>query len=137
MNARIQSDLKAVVYLRVATREQTGNNTIAIQRATCLAKAAQMGVQVVDEFADIDVSGKALERPALRKLLNRLKHGDIAYVIAKDDARLTRSLVGWFQVVIRLNECGARFVTTAARDMGRSYWICGRGQKTTTRGGQS
>ena len=83
---------RAAIYLRVSTAAQAKRNrepegdSIPAQREACLAKAAELGAEVVGE------SAKTADRLQLKALLERLKaERDLDYVIVHKVDRLARN----------------------------------------------
>jgi len=75
----------------VSTDEQAREGaSLDVQRERVRAYAAAKGLRLVEVLADEGVSGKDLRRPALRDLLERCEHGEIAHVIVWKLDRLTR-----------------------------------------------
>ncbi len=79
---------RAVVYLRVSTKEQArrdGNPegySLPTQRQTCQAKAEALGAVVVEEYLDKDTGTRTDKRPAMQALLHRVRtERDVDYVI--------------------------------------------------------
>jgi DNA invertase Pin-like site-specific DNA recombinase len=100
---------RAVIYLRVADRQQRGTGAaVATQRQACLQRAAELGMTWVHEYVDYD-SGSLLERSGLQAMLGNLKaRGDIEYVIAYDHARIARDAHIYIQIVWAIEEAGTR-----------------------------
>ena len=89
---------RAASYLRVSTAAQARRNrepegySIPAQREACARKAAELGLQVVEEYVDRGESAKTTDRPALRALLERVKRErDLDYVIVHKVDRLARN----------------------------------------------
>ena len=76
---------RAVIYLRVSTKEQAERGgeaegfSIPAQREACLRKAASIGAVVVDEFADRGESAKTAARPALQEMLKYIKQEGVQF----------------------------------------------------------
>ena len=72
---------RAVLYLRVSTSAQADKDrdpegySIPAQREACRLRAAQLEVDVVDEYVDRGESAKSADRPALKLMLRRLLIG--------------------------------------------------------------
>ncbi|MCU4757437.1 recombinase family protein [Bacillus cereus] len=81
--------IKAAIYIRVSTQEQVENYSIEVQRERIRAFCTAKNWDVYDEYIDGGYSGSNLERPAMKKLLNDLKHIDVVVVYKLD--RLSRS----------------------------------------------
>lgn len=78
--------------------------SIPAQRESCLRKAAQMGVEVVEEYIEPGKSGTSMEkRPAFQTMLERLRsQRDIDYVIVYKLLRMNRNRVDDAKVLMRL-----------------------------------
>lgn len=92
---------RAVLYLRVSSMGQVntdydpGGLSIPAQRESCLRKAAQMGVEVIDEYVEPGRSATSMDkRPAFQAMLLRLKEArDVDYVIVHKLSRMNRNRV--------------------------------------------
>ena len=111
-----------LVYLRVSSRRQMDTAvdidpdglSIATQREACLAKAADLGGDVVHEpFVEPGVSAKTVdERPVFRELLSYIReHPGIKYVITYNRARAFRNHFDAAIVQVQLQKLGVRLVT--------------------------
>ncbi len=96
-SVRANDAVDAVIYARVSTREQarTGGGeegySIPYQRKASLAKASDMGVNVIDEYIDAGKSAKTADRPELQRLLKDIRKHHIRYVIVHKIDRLCRN----------------------------------------------
>ncbi|WP_088815490.1 MULTISPECIES: recombinase family protein [Listeria] len=81
--------MKAAIYIRVSTQEQTENYSISAQteklKALCLSK----GWDIYDIFIDGGFTGSNINRPALQDMLSKLDKIDAVVVYRLD--RLSRS----------------------------------------------
>jgi site-specific DNA recombinase len=108
---------QAVVYLRVSSASQADKDfdaegfSIPAQREACQRQADQLGAQVVDEYIDRGESAKTANRPALRAMLDRLKVGDIDYVIVHKVDRLARNRADDVEIVMAIRKAGAQLVS--------------------------
>lgn len=73
---RPERDQRAVLYLRVSTQSQVTTDydpegiSIPAQRSACHRKAAQLGLEVVDEYVEPGRSGTSMKsRPAFQEML--------------------------------------------------------------------
>ncbi len=106
--------MKAVIYLRVSTDEQAESGLgLESQRATCEAKARDLGAQDISVFADEGFGGSTpvAERPGLTEALETLREGDV-FIVAKRD-RIARDymLAGWVDLAVA--RARARLVSVA------------------------
>lgn len=110
---------RAVIYLRVSTSEQAEKNgqdegySIPAQREACRRKAAQMEVEVVQEYADQGESARSADRPQLLELLERVDGGGIDYVIVHKIDRLARNRLDDVTITMRIREAGAQLVSVS------------------------
>jgi DNA invertase Pin-like site-specific DNA recombinase len=99
-----------LAYLRVSTEEQaeTGHG-LSAQEIKLRAAFAQRGWEF-HSYRDEGLSGKSLERPALRAALERIASGDAnGLVVAKLD-RLSRSMVDFGMLLEFFNAANAALI---------------------------
>jgi site-specific DNA recombinase len=108
---------RAVIYLRVSTKEQaerggeTEGFSIPAQREACIRKAASIGAVVVDEFADRGESAKTAARPALQEMLKFIKDEAVQYVIVHKIDRLARNRADDVAITLAIKTAGATLVS--------------------------
>jgi site-specific DNA recombinase len=108
---------RAVVYLRVSTKEQAERGggaegfSIPAQREACLRKAASLGADVVEEFIDAGESAKTARRPELQRLLTYLLDGAVQFVIVHKVDRLARNRVDDVEINVAIRKTGATLVS--------------------------
>lgn len=101
---------RAVLYLRVSTVSQVRTDydpegiSIPAQREACLRKAAQMGVEVVEEYVEPGKTATSMDkRPAFQAMLQRLRsERDIDYVLVYKLSRMNRNRVDDAKVLMLL-----------------------------------
>jgi DNA invertase Pin-like site-specific DNA recombinase len=109
--------MNAVIYLRVSTREQAERDadpegySIPAQREACRRKAAMLGANVVEEYVDLGESAKTADRPALQRMLERLKAHDIDYVIVHKIDRLARNRTDDVTIGLALRAAGVKLAS--------------------------
>jgi site-specific DNA recombinase len=110
----------ALIYLRVSTAEQThgaGSTegySIPAQRQACARKAAELGAEVVAEFADRGASARSADRPQLQAMLSHLaQQGGIDYVIVHKIDRLARNRADDVQIQLGIERAGAQLVSVS------------------------
>lgn len=98
--------LPAVAYYRVSTAKQ-GQSGLGLeaQRAAVMAHAKAQGLELVDEFTEIETGTRKRARPQLAAALERTRRTGGVLLIAKLD-RLARNVA----FVASLMESGVRFV---------------------------
>ncbi len=108
---------RAVVYLRVSTKEQAerGGNaegfSIPAQREACYRKAASIGAEVIEEFIDAGESAKTAHRPELQRMLAYLRDQPTTYVICHKIDRLARNRVDDVEINVAIRAAGATLVS--------------------------
>jgi len=81
----------AIGYVRVSREEQVRDGvSIDAQRARIAAYAVAKGLQLSAVYADEGISGKELDRPGLRQLLDLCARDQVGHVIVWQLDRLTR-----------------------------------------------
>ena len=81
----------ALGYARVSTDEQAREGvSLDAQRSRIRAYCEAKELELVDMLTDDGVSGKTLERPALRELVARCERGEVRNVVVVKLDRLTR-----------------------------------------------
>ncbi len=81
----------AIGYARVSTDEQAREGvSLEVQVTRIRAYAQAKELELVDVLTDEGISGKTLERPALRELLQRCERGEVGHVVVVKLDRLTR-----------------------------------------------
>jgi site-specific DNA recombinase len=109
--------MNAVIYLRVSTKDQAERDadpegySIPAQREACRRKAAMLGADVVEEYVDLGESAKTADRPALQRMLERLKAHDIDYVIVHKIDRLARSRADDVTIGLALRAAGVKLAS--------------------------
>jgi site-specific DNA recombinase len=111
--------VRAVLYLRVSSTGQVETDydpeglSIPAQRASCLRKAAQMGLDVVEEYIEPGVSGREMtKRIAFQSMLKRIRdERDVDYVLVYKLSRMNRNRVDDALVVADLRALGVTLVS--------------------------
>src|SRR6185369_18051285 len=92
-----QGPARALIYLRVSTKEQasTGGSaegfSIPAQREACRRKAGSLGAVVIDEFIDAGESARSKNRPELQRMLKYIDGESVDFVIVHKVDRLARN----------------------------------------------
>jgi site-specific DNA recombinase len=108
---------RAVIYLRVSTKEQAEMGgeaegfSIPAQRAACTRKADALGALVEEEFVDRGESAKTANRPELLKMLRYLRENRVQYVIVHKVDRLARSRADDVAITMEIQKSGATLVS--------------------------
>lgn len=111
--------VKALVYLRVSTARQATKNgeaegySIPAQREACLRKARELGAEAIEEFVDAGASARSADRAGLQALLDRVRVGDISYVIVHKLDRLARSRIDDAEIATVFHLAGTTLVSAS------------------------
>ena len=113
MAEQIAGSKRAVVYLRVSTPSQVKTDydpegiSIPAQREACQRKAAQLGVEVVEEYVEPGRTATSIfKRVAFQAMMERIEtNRDVDYVIVYKLSRLNRNRIDDALVVLSLRQC--------------------------------
>jgi site-specific DNA recombinase len=110
--------MRAVIYLRVSTKEQVEKDlteegfSIAAQRDACLRHMADHGLELIDEYVDRGESARTADRPELRAMLARIaEDGDIEAVVVHKVDRLARNMEDHVAIRALLRRRGVTLVS--------------------------
>jgi len=96
---------KVAVYVRSATAENFGHNTVDIQLEALRKYAKENNYEVFDEYVDV-ASGITIERPALQKLLNDAEQKHFNIMLIYNMSRLARKISIHSDVNEKLDKLG-------------------------------
>lgn len=106
--------LRAYIYARVSNDDEDGNNASSVaQRAACRAWCAKNGVDVIEEFEELNVSGRKLKRREFDRMIcqataaERPVHMIVVYALS----RFARRLLTQVTAEHKLSEAGVRLVS--------------------------
>jgi DNA invertase Pin-like site-specific DNA recombinase len=108
---------RAVLYLRVSSRGQLtdyGEDGLSIegQREQCATEAAKYGAEVVDEYVERAETAKTDERPALQRMLRRIRgKQDVDYVVLWKVDRFARNRRDDANMLFEIETSGARLIS--------------------------
>ena len=106
--------LRAYVYARVSNDDEDGNNASgAAQRAACRAWCEKNGVDVVEEFEELNVSGRKLKRREFDRMIAQATAADrpVHMIVVYALSRFARRLLTQVTAEHRLSEAGVRLVS--------------------------
>jgi site-specific DNA recombinase len=115
--ATILSQPTAVIYLRVSSEGQMNKAhdpegySIPGQREACQHRAGLLDANVVAEYVEYGVTGRNVRRPALQRMLGELELLRPDYVIVYDISRLARNRLDDANLLLRIEQTGARLVS--------------------------
>ena len=98
---------KAAIYARVSTPDQHVENQLYQLREL----AARRGLEIVQEYTDIGVSGSKARRGGLDALLADAQRRKFSIVLVAAFDRVARSVKHFLTVVDELNDLGIEFVS--------------------------
>ncbi len=107
----------AVIYLRVSSDGQVNKAhdpegySIPGQREACEHRAGLLVANVVAEYVEYGVTGRNVRRPALQRMLGELELLRPDYVIVYDISRLARNRLDDANLLLRIEQSGARLVS--------------------------
>jgi DNA invertase Pin-like site-specific DNA recombinase len=105
--------VKAVMYLRVSTKEQAEEGySIAAQAEACRRFIADKGWELVDEFIDRGESARTSDRPQFQLMLQRLgEESSVRYLVVHKLDRLARNLEDHARVRAMLRKAGVQLIS--------------------------
>lgn len=87
-------DLPVIAYIRVASGDPDDQALgVEHQRADISTAADRLGLTISQEYIDLGVSGRTLDRPALRRLLDDISTRQVGYCVVAGLDRLSRDAV--------------------------------------------
>jgi site-specific DNA recombinase len=113
--------IRAAIYARVSSAQQTETNTIASQIAALEERVQRDGLTLDPElrFLDEGYSGSTLVRPALERLRDATANGAIDRLYVHSPDRLARKYAYQVLLVDEFQRCGVELVFLN-RELGRS-----------------
>lgn len=108
---------RAVIYLRVSTREQAERGgeaegfSIPAQREACRRAAEALGAMAIEVFVDRGESARSARRPELQRMLRYIREHDVQYVVVHKLDRLARNLHDHVTIVAALDEVGVDLIS--------------------------
>lgn len=104
---RPQSDAVGVIYARYSSHNQK-DASIEQQVSECTKYAQEIGLHIVETYADRAISGRTDNRPNFQKMMKDAEHGKFQYVIAWKSNRIGRNMLQAMQNESRLNDLGIK-----------------------------
>lgn len=102
-----QDGTRAALYLRVSTADQKPD----LQYDGLRAYAARAGLDIVQDYCDVAVSGRREGRPQLNALMAAARHHDIDCVLVWKFDRFARSTRHLLMALEEFDHLGVRFVS--------------------------
>lgn len=101
-----QCNKSAAVYVRISRDAEGTEAGVERQEADCRALAERMGLPVVRVFTDNDIGASVKSkkaRPSYRAMLEAVRAGEVAVVLAYSNSRITRRPMDW-EELMKLSE---------------------------------
>jgi len=116
---KTKAKANAVAYLRTSSATNADGDSQIRQRAAIAAFSKTAGFELVDEFADVAVSGAdpIESREGFAHLLDRIEGNGVRIVIIEDASRLARQLVTQELAILALIARGVRVLTANGDDL--------------------
>jgi DNA invertase Pin-like site-specific DNA recombinase len=111
--------LRAVSYVRVSTLDQTRRGdgpdglSVPAQREANRRRAADLGALVAAEFVERGRSGRSMERPELKRMLDYVESHSVDFVIVHKIDRLARNRADDAAITAQIAAAGTRLVSTS------------------------
>jgi site-specific DNA recombinase len=114
--SKSKKHFKVCAYVRVSTEEQAEspegsikNQEERIRQAVRHRMEAGESVELVEVFIDAGLSAKDMKRPALQRMLNKIKLGEINLVMVTELSRLSRNTKDFCEMWEFLEDHGCEF----------------------------
>lgn len=100
-----------IIYDRTNSKAQDGASPSDQRIDRCKAAVSAIGGDLVGVFEDVGVGGsEGAKAPGRDQLMQRIKAGDVDYVVVPDLARLSRSAVTVMQITTEMKASGAELL---------------------------
>jgi len=100
--------MKAAIYIRVSTEDQTVQNQELALREYCQKE----GYEIYQIYKDEGISGSKTSRPALDKMLTDMRNKNFDLIIVWKYDRLGRSTIHLLQILEEMKSKGIRLIAT-------------------------
>src|SRR5581483_9602700 len=108
------STLRAVIYVRASTGEQTSSCDQQVRE--CADKAKQLGLKIAEVFKDDSISGSRHDRPAYQRMLAAAERKEFDTLLLWKQSRLGRDQPEVERAIRRLEFHGLRLITCDGYD---------------------
>ena len=105
-NAKVKTGV-GVIYARYSSHSQK-DASIEQQVAECMQHAQEIGLTIVETYADRAISGKTDRRPAFQRMMKDAEKGYFQYVVAWKSNRIGRNMLQAMVNESKLEEMGVR-----------------------------
>jgi len=107
--------VRAVLYVRVSTEEQTEGYSLDAQIGRCRGYCEDQGWQVVSEYIDAGFSGRSVRRPQFEQMMKDAEAGLFDVLVVHKLDRFSRSLRDTIAYLGQLADHGIGFVSIQER----------------------
>jgi DNA invertase Pin-like site-specific DNA recombinase len=114
LGTSMTQQLRAYIYARVSNDDEDGNNASGLaQRAACRAWCTKNGVDVAEEFEELNVSGRKLRRREFDRMITQATASErpVHMIVVYALSRFARRLLTQVTAEHRLSEAGVRLVS--------------------------
>lgn len=103
---------KAALYIRVSTHWQVDKDSLPVQRKELINYCQYaLGINEYEVFEDAGYSGKNTERPAYKKMLEKIRAGEFSHLLVWKLDRISRNLLDFAAMYDELKQLGVIFVS--------------------------
>ena len=106
--------LRAYIYARVSNDDEDGNNASgAAQRAACRAWCEKQGIEVAEEFEELNVSGRKLKRREFDRMIAQATAANrpVQMIVVYALSRFARRLLTQMTAEHKLDGAGVRLIS--------------------------
>jgi len=106
-------EIKAALYCRTARQD---DNAIEIQRDRARSFAEEKGYTNPCCYIDNGESGSTLDRPAMKRLIDDIKYGEIGVVVVASADRIARGIIPMAEWMCLLEENNVSCISPCTRE---------------------
>nr|DAI79792.1 MAG TPA: integrase [Caudoviricetes sp.] len=102
---------KAALYIRVSTDMQADKDSLPLQESDLRKLADLNGIKDIEVFRDVGFSGKNLNRPAFRSMMERIRAREFSHLYVWKLDRISRNLLDFLELYDELKDYGVAFAS--------------------------
>lgn len=103
---------KSAIYIRVSTIHQVDKDSLPFQKEQMINYSKYvLNINEYEVFEDAGYSGKSLERPAVKDMINRIKNGEFTHLLVYKIDRISRNLMDFVSLYEELKKYGVEFIS--------------------------
>lgn len=107
----IPQNPKAALYIRVSTDMQADKDSLPLQESDLRKLADLNGIKEIEVFCDAGFSGKNLNRPAFRSMMDRIRAREFSHLYVWKLDRISRNLLDFLELYDELKCYGVAFAS--------------------------